>query len=123
MKWRVIILSLIGIIIMGGATISNLVGFECTSCEADGKMECPECKGLGTFVLPLMVECGCRGGDWHCLICGGSGGYLSFTTGECPICEGEGGKTCPYCYGKGRIRANQRIIQFLKAVFKSTLSP
>ena len=66
----------------------------CKTCNGDGEVECPKCKGAGT----LPAECReCKGG-----------GKIPDAAGkmvECDICNGRGivDNQCEECYGGGKV--------------------
>jgi len=129
-----------GVVIVGGAITSAIVEVDCPQCTAGvvdcaaclALVRCPECggargleclkcdglgiivKSTGAFINDLEVECGCRGENPECPICGGEGWYPSYTIGLCEACQGEGGKSCPHCGGDGKIQLREKAIRFLK---------
>jgi len=69
---------------------------------------------MGAFISYLNVECGCRGKNPECPICGGEGWYPAVTTGVCEVCQGRGGKPCPHCGGDSKIQLREKAIGFIR---------
>lgn len=58
----------------------------CFTCEALGKLECPDCGGRGKLPCPE-----CKGNPKICTACKGKGSL------KCEDCEGKGRVSCPTC--------------------------
>ena len=115
MRIRIVIISVIGIVIIGGAILSTTIQIECKSCGGDGKVECLDCQGIGAVVgEPVWVECACKGKNTGCILCGGRGGYYHIPIKVCETCEGRGAKTCTWCDGSGKVMANEIFLKFLR---------
>lgn len=56
----------------------------CTACNAEGRTECPWCKGTGFFILGDNLLCEVPSRNTTCLICSGQGAV------QCKDCKGTG---------------------------------
>ncbi|MFO7996294.1 MAG: hypothetical protein R6U93_03985 [Dehalococcoidia bacterium] len=121
---RIFLISLVGVVIIGGATASAMVQIDCTQCGGAGVVDCSECRAwmICPHCDPQMVYGGFIG-DPDCPQCGGSG-TITQSTGfvdhrfevecgcrgknpECPFCRGRGSysvrttRLCEACQGEG----------------------
>lgn len=121
---RILLISLIGVVIIGGASASALTEVDCVHCDATGTIQCDECRQqvICSACEPEMVFGGFVGKP-DCPKCRGIG--ITFeSTGfffkdlevecgcrgqnpECPFCRGRGSYAsstaglCEACQGKG----------------------
>ncbi len=121
---RVVLITLAGIIIIGGAITSTRVEFDCSECAA-GVIDCDECRNLVrcSRCEPMTTIIGLPRGSPDCPECKGLG-VVTKSTGsivlhqdvecgcrgadpECRICRGHGSYPsrttglCDACEGKG----------------------